>query len=45
MVWLFQQERDFQRTIGINTDYIDTEDVYLKDEDTEFLFQVSGKIE
>ena len=34
------QERDFDRTIGINTDYMDTGDVYLKDDDTEFLFQV-----
>lgn len=36
----FKQERDFNRTIGINSDYIDTEDVYLSAEDSDFLVQV-----
>ena len=35
------QERDIERTVGINTDYISTTDIAMDEFDREFLIRVS----
>ena len=39
---LYLQEHDNDRTVGIYTDYIDTTDFHLEDDDKEFIVRVSG---
>ena len=37
------QERDIERTVGINTGHVDTSDFVLEDADRDFLVEVSGQ--
>ena len=39
-MWFFLQDRDANRTVGIDTDYIETNDYDLEQEDKEFLIEV-----
>lgn len=38
------QKKDVERTIGIDTDYIETNDFNLETEDKKFLIEVSPKL-
>ena len=42
---MFDQDHDFHRTVGINTDYIETLDFNLDMEDRQFLWEVSSIID
>ena len=42
---MFGQDHDFHRTVGINTDYIETLDFDLDMEDRQFLWEVSSIID
>lgn len=37
-----QQERELERTVGINTGHVGTSDFKLEDKDYKFLIDVSG---
>ena len=45
MYFVFDQDHDFYRTVGINTDYIETLDFDLDMEDRQFLWEVRSIID
>ena len=45
MYFVFGQDHDYYRTVGINTDYIETMDFDLDMEDRQFLWEVSSIID
>lgn len=38
------QEKDLERTVGINTGHVNTEDLFLEAPDQEFVIEVSASV-